>query len=49
MINGIKFDAIKSNDNFIIDDHHRYICSLLANNFTDRINYSKTSATKSFN
>ena len=32
----------------IIDGHHRYVCSLLANRVIDRINYPKTSATKSF-
>jgi hypothetical protein len=31
MINGIKFDAIKVFEKVIIDGHHRYVSSLLAN------------------
>lgn len=45
MINGIKFDAIKVCDNCIIDGHHRFISSLLANVKLDEVKSSKTSAT----
>lgn len=31
MMVGIKFDVIKVSENIIIDGHHRYISSLLAN------------------
>ena len=31
LINGIKFDDIKACDSLIIDGHHRYVSSLLAN------------------
>ena len=43
---GIKFDDIKVYDNtLIMNGHHRYICSLLANIEIDRAISSKTSAT----
>ena len=45
MINGIKFDDIKICDTVIIDGHHRYISSLLANIRLDEAKTSKTSAT----
>ncbi len=31
MLVGIKFPSIKIDDNLIIDGHHRYLASLLAN------------------
>lgn len=48
MIVGIKFDDIKINDNLIIDGHHRYISSLLANVKIGFIKTHKTSATVLF-
>ena len=45
MINGIKFDDIKTCDTVIIDGHQRYISSLLANIRLDEAKSSKTSAT----
>ncbi len=45
MINGIKFDAIKVNDNCIIDGHHRYISSELAKIDFGKITYPKSLAT----
>ena len=45
MINGIKFDDIKVCDRLIIDGHHRYVSSLLANIKLDEAKSSKTSAT----
>ncbi len=45
MIYGIQFDAIKVYDNLIIDGHHRYISSLLANYALNDNSYPKTSAT----
>jgi hypothetical protein len=45
MINGIKFDDIKVCDSLIIDGHHRYVSSLLANINLDKAKSSKTSAT----
>lgn len=45
MINNIKFEAVKVNENFIIDGHHRYISSELAKNEIEKTLYPKTSAT----
>ena len=45
MINGIKFDDIKVYDTLIIDGHHRYVSSLLANIKLDKVKSSKTTAT----
>jgi galactitol-specific phosphotransferase system IIB component len=45
MINGIKFDDIKVCDRLIIDGHHRYVSSLLANMKLDEAKSSKTNAT----
>lgn len=45
MINGIKFDDIKVSDNVIIDGHHRYISSILADIELGRVPSCKTSAT----
>lgn len=45
MVNGISFDAIKICDNLIIDGHHRYVSSLLANTNLSKVKSSKTSAT----
>jgi hypothetical protein len=45
MINGIKFDDIKVCETLIIDGHHRYVSSLLANIKLDEATSSKTSAT----
>jgi hypothetical protein len=45
MKNGIKFEAIKINGNSIIDGHHRYISSKLAEIDVVFIDYPKTSAT----
>ena len=45
MINGIKFDDIKVYETLIIDGHHRYVSSLLANIKLDEAKSSKTSAT----
>ncbi|EIJ38950.1 hypothetical protein JoomaDRAFT_1952 [Galbibacter orientalis DSM 19592] len=48
MINGIKFDDIKVHDTLIINGHHRYISSLLANIKLDEAKSSKTSATNEY-
>ncbi len=45
MINDIKFDVVKVNGNYIIDGHHRYICSELSDFKIDKISYPKTNAT----
>ncbi|MBC7494496.1 MAG: hypothetical protein H7221_05755 [Flavobacterium sp.] len=45
MKNGIKFEDIKVNGNFIIDGHHRYISSKLAEIKIGNMNYPKSSAT----
>ncbi len=45
MINGIKFDDIKVVDACIIDGHHRFVSSLLANIKLDEAKSSKTGAT----
>ncbi len=45
MINGLKFDDIKVCNTLIIDGHHRYVSSLLANIKLDQVKSSKTSAT----
>ena len=42
---GIKFSAIKVENNFICDGHHRYIASLLVNFPLERISGTATSAT----
>jgi hypothetical protein len=49
MINGIKFDDIKTCEGVIIDGHHRYVSSLLANIKLDEAKSSKTSATIEYN
>ena len=46
MVSGIKFDDIKICENLIIDGHHRYISSLLAEIEIGRIKTLKSSATK---
>jgi hypothetical protein len=48
MINGILFDDIKVCDKLIIDGHHRYVSSLLANLKLEEAKSSKTSATKEY-
>jgi hypothetical protein len=45
MINGIKFDDIKVCDNCIIDGHHRFVSSILAEIKINEAKSSKTSAT----
>jgi hypothetical protein len=45
MINGIKFEIVKVNENIIIDGHHRYISSELAKSEIEKTSYPKTSAT----
>lgn len=45
MKNGIKFEDIKVSSNFIIDGHHRYISSKLAEIKIGNINYPRSSAT----
>lgn len=45
MIHGIKFDDIKACNKLIIDGHHRYVSSLLANIELGESKSSKTSAT----
>jgi hypothetical protein len=45
MINGLRFDDIKVCDTVIIDGHHRYVSSLLANIKLDHSKSSRTSAT----
>ncbi len=45
MKNGIKFEVIKVNENYIIDGHHRYISSKLAKIEIGNMNYPKSSAT----
>ncbi|GAA4205443.1 hypothetical protein GCM10022289_24880 [Pedobacter jeongneungensis] len=45
MVNGINFDNIKVCDNLIIDGHHRYISSILADIDLGWIPSCKTSAT----
>ena len=45
MINGIKFEIVKINENIIIDGHHRYISSELAKSEIEKTSYPKTSAT----
>jgi hypothetical protein len=42
---GLKFDAIKTCEKLIIDGHHRYINSLLANIGLDQVQSNKTKAT----
>jgi len=48
MLKGIKFDDIKICDNLIIDGHHRYISSLLADIQLTSVPTQKTSATQTF-
>jgi hypothetical protein len=48
MIHNIKFDEIKVCDNLIIDGHHRYLSSLIANYEIKCIPSLKTSAIKEF-
>jgi len=45
MMNGVNFDDIKVCDTLIIDGHHRYVSSLLANSKLNEAKSSKTSAT----
>jgi uncharacterized protein (DUF1015 family) len=45
MINEIKFEIVKVNENIIIDGHHRYISSELAKSEIEKTSYPKTSAT----
>jgi hypothetical protein len=45
MMNGVKVDDIKVCDTLIIDGHHRYVSSLLANSKLNEAKSSKTSAT----
>jgi hypothetical protein len=45
MSNGIKFESIKVCDNLIIDGHHRYVSSILADIELDKVKSLKTSAT----
>lgn len=48
MINDIKFEIVKVNENFIIDGHHRYISSKLAKIKIEKTSYPKTSATNEY-
>ena len=48
MMNGIKFDGIRVNDNLLIDGHHRFISSIIANKKIESSTYPKTSATVVF-
>jgi uncharacterized protein (DUF433 family) len=48
MVNGIKFDDIKTCGDLIIDGHHRYVSSVLANIHLGRIPSSKTNATNTY-
>jgi len=45
MKSGIKFSAIKVDENLIIDGHHRYIASIMAEVTLELIPSNKTSAT----
>lgn len=45
MLIGIQFSSIKVDGDLIIDGHHRYLASLLANVALERIPSNKTSAT----
>jgi uncharacterized protein (DUF1015 family) len=45
MINDIKFEIVKVNENIIIDGHHRYISSELAKSKIEKTTYPKISAT----
>ena len=46
MCNGVKFDDIKVDDHLIIDGHHRFISSLLADDKLDYVESARTSATR---
>lgn len=48
MVSGIKFDDIKICGNLVIDGHHRYLSSLLAEIEIGKIKSFKSSATKEF-
>lgn len=48
MVNGIKFDDIKIFENLVIDGHHRYISSLLAETEIGNIKSLKSSATREY-
>lgn len=48
MMYGIKFDDIKTCDHLIIDGHHRYVSSLLANSEVGIALSSRTSATTEY-
>jgi hypothetical protein len=43
---GVQFDPIKIHDKLIIDGHHRYVASLLADSFIERIPSLRSSAKK---
>lgn len=45
MINGIKFEIVKTNENYIIDGHHRFISSQLAKIEIEKTLYPATAAT----
>ena len=45
MMNNIKFDVIRVNQNSIIDGHHRYISCELAKRQIEKTQYPKSSAT----
>lgn len=48
MIHDIKFNNIQVFENLIIDGHHRYVSSLLANKSIGSVPTLKTSATKRY-
>jgi hypothetical protein len=48
MKNGIKFDDIKVCEDLIIDGHHRYVSSLIAEFEIGKTNTYKTSATNQY-
>jgi hypothetical protein len=48
MLRDIKFDDIKIYDDLIIDGHHRYVSSLLADIQLKSVPTQKTSATQTF-
>lgn len=48
MASGIRFDDIKVCEGLIIDGHHRYLCSLLAETGIGQVPSHKTSATTPF-
>lgn len=48
MINNIIFDDIKISDDLLIDGHHRYVSSLLAQKNIGQVTTNRSSATKKY-